>query len=389
MIQEHPFIDHFKHSFSQNNLVKLILSKKRVKTTMIKMVILKPVQLKNELRLSMVTSNMHNDVTKNFTLEESVLQISNLLKEDFYQADLFTLEKDWHLLYYRSGKFKLKSKPATLHVVDVAHDHVKKRILDPIGNIYLEQLGVTTTDGVVKKDKQDKYRQINKYIETIEVILSSVHLPESFNVVDMGAGKGYLTFALYDYLHNKLKKKPKVLGIELRSELVEKCNAIVEKAKFDHLSFEQGAIKEVVLPKIDVLMALHACDIATDDAIARGIKDQAKVILAAPCCHKQIRNSMKNQGSLAALTKFGIMEARQAEILTDTIRALILESYGYKTKVFEFIATDHTPKNILIAAVKTKEIEVPDPIIKEQITTLKETFGISFHELERLMEIKN
>ena len=101
------------------------------------MVTIKPVQLKGELRLSMVTSNMHNDVTKNFTLEESVLQISNLLKEDFYQADLFTLEKDWHLLYYRSGKFKLKSKPATLHVVDMAHDHVKKRILDPIGNIYL------------------------------------------------------------------------------------------------------------------------------------------------------------------------------------------------------------------------------------------------------------
>ena len=108
-------------------------------------------------------------------------------------------------------KFKLKSKPATLHIVDVAHDHVKKRILDPIGNIYLEQLGITTMDGVVKKDKQDKYRQINKYIETIEVILSSVHLPESFTVVDMGAGKGYLTFTLYDYLHTKLKKKPKIM----------------------------------------------------------------------------------------------------------------------------------------------------------------------------------
>ena len=388
MTQEHPFIHHFKDSFSQKNLVKLILSKKRVKTTVIKMVTIKPVQLKGELRLSMVTSNMHNDVTKNFTLKESILQISNLLKEDFYQADLFTLEKDWHLLYYRSGKFKLKSKPATLHAVDVAHDHIKKRILDPIGNIYLEQLGVTTKDGVVKKDKQDKYRQINKYIETIEAILDSIHLPESFNVVDMGAGKGYLTFALYDYLHNKLKKKPKVLGIELRSELVEKCNAIVKKAKFDHLSFEQGTIKDAALPKIEVLMALHACDIATDEAIARGIKDQAKVILAAPCCHKQIRKSMKNQGSLAVLTKFGIMEARQAEILTDTIRALILESYGYKTKVFEFIATDHTPKNILIAAVRAKETLVPDPIIRAQIAILKATFGIDFHELERLMEIK-
>ena len=388
MTQDHPFICHFKICFSKKKFVKLVLSKKRVKTTIIKIVTFKPLQLKDEILVSIVTSNQHNDVTKNFTLEQSVLQLLKFLKEDFYQADLFTLEKDWHLLYYRSGKFKMKSKPPTLHVVDMRHDHVKKRILDPIGNIYLEQLGVTTKEGLVKKGKQDKYLQINKYIEIIEAILSAVHLPQSFNVVDMGAGKGYLTFALYDYLHNKLKRKPKVLGIELRKELVEKCNFIAKKAKYDHLSFEQGEIKDAVLPKIDVLMALHACDIATDDAIARGINDQAKVILAAPCCHKQVRKSMKNQGSLAVLTKFGIMEARQAEILTDTIRALVLESYGYKTKVFEFIATDHTPKNILIAAVKTKKTSVPDPVIKEQITTLKANFGIAFHELERLMEIK-
>ena len=142
------------------------------------------------------------------------------------------------------------------------------------------------------------------------------------------------------------------------------------------------------MPKIDILIALHACDIATDDAIARGIKGQAKAILVAPCCHKQVRKSMKNQGSLAILSKFGIMEARQAEILTDTIRALILESCGYQTKVFEFIATDHTPKNILITALKTRDISVPDLDILEKVNTLKATFGIAFHELEHLLGIK-
>ena len=388
MKQDHPFIHHFQNSFSRKNFVKLVLSKKRVKTALIKIVTLKPVQLKDEILVSMVTSNQNNDVTKNFTLEQSVFQLLDLLNKDFYKADLFTLEKNWHLIYYQSEKFKMKSNPATIHVVDTMHDHLKKRILDPHGNIYLEQLGITTKEGYIKKSKHGKYRQINKYVEIIDSILRTNQLPEYFNVIDMGAGKGYLTFALYDYLYNILKKKPKVLGVELRSELVEKCNAIAKKAKFDYLNFEQGEIKNAILPKIDVLIALHACDIATDDAIARGIKSHAKVILVAPCCHKQVRKSMKNHGSLAILTKFGIMEARQAEILTDTIRALILESYGYQTKVFEFIATDHTPKNILITALKTKDISVPDLTILEEVNTLKSTFGIAFHELEHLLEIK-
>ncbi len=388
MKHDHPFIHHFQNSFSRKSFVKLVLSKKRVKTTLIKIVTLKPVQLKDKIMVSIVISNQNNDLTKNFTLEQSVLQLLNLLDKDFYKADLFTLEKDWHLLYYRSGKFKMKSKPATFHVADTMHDQLKKRILDSHNNIYLEQLGVTTKEGYVKKRKQSKYRQINKYVEIVDSILRTSQLPESFNVIDMGAGKGYLTFALYDYLYNKLRKKPHVLGVELRSELVEKCNAIAKKAKFDHLNFEQGEIKNAILPRIDVLIALHACDIATDHAIARGIKSNAKVILVAPCCHKQIRKSMKNQGPLAILTKFGIMKARQAEILTDTIRALILESYGYQTKVFEFIETDHTPKNILITALKTKEIFVPDLAILDKVNTLKSTFGIAFQELEHLLDIK-
>ena len=154
---------------------------------------------KDEILVSIVTSNQHNDVTKNFTLEQSVLQLLKLLKEDFYQADLFTLEKDWHLLYYRSGKFKMKSKPPTLHVVDMRHDHVKKRILDPIGNIYLEQLGVTTKEGLVKKGKQDKYLQINKYIEKF----SSTE--QRFAVIK---GKARIEFRKID--HNK--KYPELLN---------------------------------------------------------------------------------------------------------------------------------------------------------------------------------
>ena len=168
--------------------------------------------------------------------------------------------------------------------------------------------------------------------------------------------------------------------------MVDKCNLIAQKAFFESLLFVQGNIKEVVLPKIDVLIALHACDIATDKALARGIQAGAKIILSAPCCHKQVRKSMKTEGLLCEITKFGIMKERQAEMLTDTIRALILEAYGYKTRVFEFIATSHTPKNILIVGVKLRELVAPDQEVMAKIQEIKRMFGITYHELEQLLK---
>jgi hypothetical protein len=202
----------------------------------------------------------------------------------------------------------------------------------------------------------------------------------------MGSGKGYLTFALYDYLVNQLKLNPTIIGVEYRKELVEKCNSIASESGFKKLTFNEGSIENADFPPADILIALHACDTATDEAIFRGIRSNAKVIVCAPCCHKQVRKEMQPENEISEITKHGILEERLAEILTDSIRSLILEAYGYKTKVFEFISTDHTPKNILIVGVKENNTPTPIESFLVQIQKLKTLFGLKFHFLEKLME---
>ena len=206
---------------------------------------------------------------------------------------------------------------------------------------------------------------------------------KSLRIVDMGSGKGYLTFALYDYLVNILNLQAKVTGVEIRENLIEICNEIAQNSKFENLHFEQGFIQGYELPKTDILIALHACDTATDEAIAKGIKADAQLIVCAPCCHKQIRKQIKDDSLLEPILNFGILKERQAEIVTDTIRALILESNGYKTKVFEFISMDHTGKNVMIVGQKRREA-VDAKIYLDKVEELKKQFGIEFHYLEKL-----
>ena len=204
----------------------------------------------------------------------------------------------------------------------------------------------------------------------------------------MGCGKGYLTFALYDYLHNKIKTTATVYGIEMREDLVNKCNSIAESVGYDKLHFKKGTIQDAVLPSIDMLIALHACDTATDDAIYKGIQANAKVIICAPCCHKQIRRQMAPDNELKSITKHGILLERQAEMVTDAIRALLLEANGYKTKVFDFIATEHTPKNVMIVGTKTKDGKVNKAEWLTKVAELKKLFNIEYHYLEKLLQIK-
>jgi len=200
----------------------------------------------------------------------------------------------------------------------------------------------------------------------------------------MGSGKGYLTFALYDQLKNTLNYTPNVTGIELRQDLVSTCNDIAANAGFENLSFKEGNIETTPIDHPDILIALHACNTATDDAIAKGIHAKSKIIICSPCCHKQIRKQMKPTTEINSISQFGILKVRQAEIVTDTIRALILQAYGYKTNVMEFISTDHTPKNLLITAIKESDPAKPISKYIEEINALKNLFGIKEHHLERL-----
>lgn len=380
------FLQKIAENFNQQQLVKITLGNKRDKSAALKNVFIKPVRIKNAEKLSFTYRNPTQDIFKNYDLKESLILLEKMLQTDFYNADLFTAAGDFHLAIDKNNGVKIIARPATLTITSASgvHDKQKQRVVDSSTAVYLEELGITTAGGVVKKDMQDKFKQINRYVEIIEGIIKDIQFEKNITVADMGSGKGYLTFALYDYLTHTLKKDAAVTGIELREDLVNKCNQIATNSHYQNLKFEKGTIQDAVLPSIDMLIALHACDTATDDAIYKGIQANAKVIICAPCCHKQVRKQMVPENDLRNITRHGILLERQAEIVTDAIRALILEAHGYKTKVFEFIATEHTPKNVLIVGTKTNRTELEKQENLDKVAGLKKLFNIKSHYLETL-----
>lgn len=367
-------------------LLKITIGNKKDKSSVLKNVFIKPVLIKEKYLLSFVYRNLTNDITKNFDLPDGINQIKNLLKESFFNADVYTTAETVYYTVTEEGKEKIvtKTSKAKVTVGVLTHDKQKNRLI-PTNSFYLKELGLTNAEGNLKKEMQHKYKQINRYVEIIEGILKDTKIENNFSIVDMGSGKGYLTFALYDYLQTK-NKEIKVTGIELREDLVLKCNTIAEQSLYTGLHFTKGSIQQTDLPFVDMLIALHACDTATDDAIAKGIKANATFIICAPCCHKQIRKQMAPTNALQYITKHGILMERQAEMVTDTIRALMLEAHGYKTKVFDFIEEEDTPKNVLIVGTKSN---FSQKIFDENILKIKELktlFGIKEHYLETVIE---
>jgi tRNA A58 N-methylase Trm61 len=385
--QFQSFLQKISESFNQQGLIKITLGNKRIKSADLKNVFVKPVTIKGLQKLSFTYRNTTQDIFKNYDLKESLILIEKMLQTDFFNADLFTAASDFHLAIDKNEAAKLINRPASLIIKPDAlqHDKQKQRVVNSATAVYLHQLGITSAEGVVKKDMQDKFKQINRYVEIIEGIIKEIDFGNAITVADMGSGKGYLTFALYDYLTSNLKLSATVTGIEMREDLINKCNQIATHINYDALNFKKGTIQNVALPAIDMLIALHACDTATDDAIYKGIQANAKVIICAPCCHKQIRKQMVPDNELKSITKHGILLERQAEIVTDSIRALILEAHGYKTKVFDFIATEHTPKNVMIAAVKNKVDKVDKDELLKKVSGLKGLFNIESHYLEKLL----
>lgn len=270
----------------------------------------------------------------------------------------------------------------------MAHDRAKQRLLDP-KSPWLHLLGITNVKGEVLSSSQDKWKQINKYLEIIDSLLREQPLPSGARIADMGSGKGYLTFALYDYLANHLKLEPHITGIELRPELVDFCRKMARQAGFENLNFVAKDIADFNEGLLDMLIALHACDTATDLALAAGIRQKARILVVAPCCHKQIRREMQPRNEMKPLLKHGILLERQAEMLTDGIRALLLEAEGYRTKVFEFVSTEHTAKNVMITAtMEQRKMNQRSQEALQQIADLKTAFGIREHWLEKLLADK-
>jgi SAM-dependent methyltransferase len=376
------FLNLLQQNFEVGSFVKLTLSKTSDKSSDLKNIYIRPVDIKNELHYSFLYRYKTKDIVKNHLADTAITLLDETLGTDFLEAILLTTEKNYTLFFNKKRKTRLLIKPSThSDRPDTSHNKKKTRFIQPENNPYLQPLGISGKDGQLLKQGQKKFKQINKYIEIIDALLRQHPLPPSPQIVDMGSGKGYLTFALYDYLNQQLQLNTRITGIELRPPLVEATNELAKLAGYEQLHFKAMDIMEYPTEQIDMLIALHACDIATDIAIAKGIQSQAEIIVVAPCCHKQLRKSMTPTDTMGEMLKHGILLERQAELLTDTIRSLLLEAHGYETKVFEFISTEHTPKNMMIVGMKREK----RPEALETVAELKRQFGISSHYLEKLL----
>jgi len=374
-------------SLAEGRFVKLTLARYRGSEAGLKNVYVRPVSLKAGERLSFLYRYQTRDLVRNHTHAEGSALVRELLGAGFSSGHLFTTAEDLRLEVSRRGESRLRRESPTFSAPATAeHDRRKRRAVEPAGSVYLHALGVTNERGEVRPAMGDKLRQINKFVETVAGLHASSPLAGrgDLSVVDMGSGKGYLTFAVYDYFNHVAGLRAAVTGVEARAELVALCNDVARRAGFERLSFRTGHIQDFELPATDLLIALHACDTATDDAIYKGVAAGASVIVTAPCCHREVRPQIEPPAALRGVLRHGHLLEREAESVTDSLRALLLEGAGYRVKVFEFISTEHTRKNTMIAAVRREGPEGREAALAEY-RALKEFYRIREQRLETLL----
>ncbi|MBO7462207.1 MAG: SAM-dependent methyltransferase [Bacteroidales bacterium] len=384
------FIDKLRSAIKKRTYVKLLLTKRVLGNQDLNKIVVRYVELSGKPNLQFVYKYDRNDEAKNFTIEDGIVQLQSIIGNNFLDNILYTTKEDLNLRYNNKNEGKIiKTKPTFTEAADGSHDEAKKRLLNTKKSVYFKSLGITDQKGEIIPSMNAKYKQVEKFVEIIDTLADNVKDCSPVKIADMGCGKGYLTFATYDYLTNTRELTVDMKGVETQENLVKFCNNIAQKATFGGLEFVQSNINDFKADKLDMLIALHACDTATDDAIYLGMQANAKLIIVSPCCHKQIRQQMKITSSnvLEPALKYGIVMERMAELLTDSLRVLILNKNGYKTKLFEFIEPEFTSKNNIITAEKGEMPSAEEQgKIQAQIDAIKNKFGIKFHYLEKLIE---
>ena len=383
--QEQQFFLDIQQSIENQSFDRLILSQYKGELAQLEKMTFRQIELQGQATLSCLYHYPTQDMTKNYSIDEGLEKIAELLLQS-KQANLFTLHEDVQLKKNKKkAMLSRQKKQAEATKIEQQHNREKHRYVQQ-QSPFLKHLGITDEKGQVIPSMARKWKQINKFIEIFSNAYEQIDASQqALNIVDFGSGKGYLTFALYDYLQAQ-NKTPLITGVELRSNLVEFCQQVADEVGFNHLDFFEGDVRSYSPEKLDVMIALHACDIATDFAIHTGIRLNASMIMCAPCCHKELRPQLKSPEVLQPMLQFGIHAGQQAEMLTDTLRALLLKAYGYETKVFEFVSLEHTSKNKMILATKRKDIQQPDTKIMQQIQALKEMYGIQKQSLELLLQ---
>ena len=380
------FIGEFAGSLREETFVKMTLGNYKGADAHLQKILVRLVETKKGTRLFFLYRQDTRDTAKNFDFAEGAKIVREFLGSDFFSGHLFTTGNDFQLDIGKKGKSRLNvAKPTFKENPALEHNREKQIQINP-NSFYLKALGITTDRGEIRDKQQDKWRQINKFVETLGNLFDKSDLKdrENLNIVDMGSGKGYLTFAAYDFFANIRGLDVVIKGIDTKSELVGLCNDIAKASEFENLQFVHGWIGDYEIENVDILIALHACNTATDDAIFKGIKANADLIVVAPCCHQEIRPQIKPPEMLQNILKHGIMLEREAESITDGLRALLLEKSGYQTRVFEFISTEHTPKNNMIVGTRADKTTNAEKL-ETEIKTIKEFYGIKDQRLESLL----
>ena len=340
------------------DLVQIILSNSQDKEFAAKVKV-RPVLIKGELLFQETLYRGTQVFHENYDGAAMVVRVETLLTETFRQGEFQGGNMNATVLVSKKGKMTIKMKqlqgsvPKQRKLSDLSHNREKQYILqEGVPVDFLVGLGVQTPEGKITKNRYDKFRQINRYLEFIEDVLDKLPTDRTIRIIDFGCGKSYLTFAMYYYLHVLQKRDICVTGLDLKKDVIAHCNELAQKCGYDKLTFEVGDISTYEgSDAVDMVVSLHACDTATDYALEKAVKWGASVIMAVPCCQHEV-NKQIACSQLQPLLKYGLIKERMAALITDAVRANLLEEQGYDTQILEFIDMEHTPKNLLIRAVK-------------------------------------
>lgn len=325
----------------------------------------RPVSLKGRVQYQISETEGPKVFHKNLDREEAIRYLEQGLLESYSQLQSQGQYLDGTVLVSKKGKVTIRRKKHGSEGAAqmLAHNRVKRYILkEGIPVPFLVDLGVMNAEGKVAAARYDKFRQINRFLEFIEDILPRLSKDREITILDFGCGKSYLTFAMYHYLKQLKGYDVQIIGLDLKADVIARCSHLAEKYGYDKLRFYQGDIADYEgVTSVDMVVTLHACDTATDYALAKAVSWGAEVILSVPCCQHEVNRQIKN-GMLEPVLQYGILKERMSALITDGIRAELLKSRGYETQLLEFIDMEHTPKNLLIRAVKTGKVQTPDKV---------------------------
>ncbi|MCM1089931.1 MAG: SAM-dependent methyltransferase [Butyrivibrio sp.] len=353
----------------------------------------RPVLLKGELVFQETmyrgTQVFHENCDRDTIKKRITDYLNRLFKQGEFAGDKLRAT----VLVSKKGKLSVKTRRSTERNTAarekasvLSHDRAKQYILmDGTPVDFLVGLGVQTPDGRVVKAKYDKFRQINRYLEFIEDVLDELPADRTIRIIDFGCGKSYLTFAMYYYLHELQGRDIMVTGLDLKQEVIEHCNRLAQSLDYRGLSFERGDISTYDgAEQADMVVSLHACDKATDYALEKAVRWGARVIMAVPCCQHELNGQMRCE-TLQPILKYGLIKERMAALVTDALRANLLEQQGYDTQILEFIDMEHTPKNLMIRAVKKNETGMKRRAERSDIQEVTDLLNVS-PTLEQLLK---